>query len=316
MPAGSTYAPHIRKLVLPHERYALVERKGVAIAPAILLFAVFAVGCGAPERDADRERSRPLRVNGSTTVNAVVAEAAEILRTERAMRITVDTQGGSSGGISGVGEGSVDVGMTSKPLSDDDRARWPGADLVATEIGADAVALVVSGDVGKSIQSLNAEQVRAIYEGRVTNWSEVGGSDQRIVFLNKEPGRGTWEVFATWLYGDSKKAPAVKHAEVGGNEEGRTKVTTTAGAISQLSSSWAEGSDSILALGIELADGSVVRPTPRDIRDGRYPMARPLLLITNGPPADGARVLIDFILSERGQQLMTKHGYLGVEPVN
>lgn len=66
-----------------------------------------------------------LKINGSTTVNLPVAEAAEILRAEQGMQIEVDTQGGSSGGISALGEGLVQIGMSSKPLSDADRAKYP-----------------------------------------------------------------------------------------------------------------------------------------------------------------------------------------------
>jgi phosphate transport system substrate-binding protein len=67
----------------------------------------------------------PLKINGSTTVNLPVAEAAEVLRAEKKMQIQVDTQGGSSGGISMLGEEQVDIGMSSKHLSDSDRASFP-----------------------------------------------------------------------------------------------------------------------------------------------------------------------------------------------
>lgn len=255
------------------------------------------------------EAAPPLRVNGSTTVNAVATEAAEVLRAEKKMTIQVDTQGGSSGGISGVGDGSIDVGMSSKPVSDDDRRKYPNVNFVTTEIGRDAVALIVSADVYKGgVRALTRQQVRDIYEDRTTNWKRVGGPDRRIVFFNKEPGRGTWEVFAHWAYGDAKKAPRVSHPEVGGNEETRNKVGATKGAISQLSASWATGS--VHALAIRLDDGSVVPPTAAEIVTGRYPMSRPLFFVTNGAPAGQAKTFIDFVLSARGQDLVRKHGYL------
>src|SRR6187402_375967 len=76
-----------------------------------------------------------LKVNGSTTVNLVAAEAAEILRAEKGMKITVDTQGGSSGGIAGIGDGSIDVGMSSKHVSEDDRKKYPKVSFVETHLG-------------------------------------------------------------------------------------------------------------------------------------------------------------------------------------
>lgn len=258
-----------------------------------------------------------LKVNGSTTVNIVAAEAAENLRAESKMEIQVDTQGGSSGGISGIGDGSIDVGMASKPVSADDRKKYPKVNFVETQIGEDAVALVVSADVySGGVKSLTKQQLKDLYESKITNWKEVGGPDRRVVFFNKEPGRGTWEVFAHWLYGDPKKAPEVSHPEVGGNEETRTKVISTKGAISQLSSSWAEGNARIKALSVKLEDGSVVAPTAASIANRTYPMARPLFFITNGPPAGEAKRYIDYVLSPRGQELVKKHGYLRLQDLH
>ena len=258
-----------------------------------------------------------LRVNGSTTVNPVAAEAAEILRAEKKMEIVIDTQGGSSGGISGIGDGSIELGMSSKPIAAEDRAKYPKVNFVETKIGQDAVALVVAADVyNGGVKSLTKAQVADLYEGRVSNWKQLGGPDEKVVFFNKEPGRGTWEVFAKWLYGDPKKAPEVSHPEVGGNEETRTKVMSTRGAISQLSSSWAEGNPKIKALALKLENGQLVAPTSANIASGAYPMSRPLFFITNGTPTGEAKTLIDFVLSPRGQELVKKHGYLRLKDLD
>lgn len=253
----------------------------------------------------------PLKINGSTTVNLPVAEAAEILRAEKGADIQVDTQGGSSGGISMVGEGLVHLGMISKHVSDDDRKKFPRCDYREIHIGEDAVALVVSKDVWDSgVKALSKDQVAAIYEGRVRNWKEVGGIDRRISFFNKEPGRGTWEVFVHWVYGDAKKAPQVSFPEVGGNEETRNKVASTRGAISQLSSSWADGK-TVFALSLKV-DGKDFAPSNENIAAKRYPMSRPLFLLSNGEPKADAKLLIDFVLGDRGQALVRKHGYLAL----
>jgi len=254
-----------------------------------------------------------LKINGSTTVNLPVAEAAENLRAEKKMDIQVDTQGGSSGGISMLGEGLVQLGMASKHVSADDRAKFPKVTFNEIHIGEDAVALIVAKDVWDGgVHELTKQQVRDIYEGRVTNWKDVGGKAQKIVFLNKEPGRGTWEVFAHWAYGDPKKAPQVSLPEVGGNEETRNKVGSTRGAISQLSSAWADGKK-VFALGIKGDDGMAVLPTNENIASHAYPMSRPLFVLTDGEPKGDARVLVDYLLSPAGQALVRKHGYLSLD---
>lgn len=253
-----------------------------------------------------------LKINGSTTVNLPAAEAAEILRTEKGMQIQIDTQGGSSGGISNVGDGQVQIGMSSKPLAESDRSKYPKVDFHSIHIGEDAVAMVVSKDVWESgVKALTAEQVRAIYEGKITNWKEVGGEDRRIAFFNKEPGRGTWEVFAHWVYGDPKTAPLANFPEVGGNEETRNKVASTRGAMSQLSASWADGKR-VFPLGLTTEEGKVVEPSAVNIASHAYPMSRPLFLITNGEPSGEAKTFVEFMLSERGQELLKKHGYLAL----
>jgi phosphate transport system substrate-binding protein len=256
-------------------------------------------------------QAEPLKINGSTTVNPPVAEAAEILRSERDIQIQVDTQGGSSGGISMLGEDRVQLGMSSKHVSESDRAKFPKCDFHEIHMGEDAVALIVSKDVWQGgVKALTKEQVAGIYEGRIKNWKQVGGPDQRIAFFNKEPGRGTWEVFAHWVYGDAKKAPQVSHLEVGGNEEARNKVASTRGALSQLSSSWADGK-TVFALSLKV-DGKDIAPTSENIATHAYPLSRPLFLLSNGEPQGEAKAFVEFLLGERGQELVKKHGYLSL----
>ncbi len=254
-----------------------------------------------------------LKINGSTTVNLPVAEAAEILRTERNLVIQVDTQGGSAGGIAALGDGLVQLGMSSKHLDAAARTRYPRVEFQEVHIGEDAVALVVSKDVWEGgVRALSKAQARGLYERRITNWKDLGGPDRRIAFFNKEPGRGTWEVFAHWVYGDSKQAPLVSFPEVGGNEEARHKVASTRGALSQLSASWANG-ETVFALALRSDDGEAIPPTAANIASHRYPMSRPLFLLTDGKPTAEAKVFIDFMLSERGQALVRKHGYLSLD---
>lgn len=251
-----------------------------------------------------------LKINGSTTVNLPAAEAAEILRAEKGMAIEIDTQGGSSGGISMLAEGQVQLGMSSKHVSDDDRAKFPKCKFNEIHIGEDAVALIVSKDVWDGgVKALTKTQIAGIYEGQIKNWKDVGGPDKRIAFFNKEPGRGTWEVFVHWIYGNPKSAPPVSFPEVGGNEETRNKVASTPGAMSQLSSSWANGT-TVFALGIKSDDGKVLEPSNENIANHSYPLSRPLFLLSNGAPEGNTKAFVEFVLSPRGQELVKKHGYL------
>jgi phosphate transport system substrate-binding protein len=253
--------------------------------------------------------SAALRVSGSTTVNPVAADAAEVLR-DQGMRITVDSQGGSAGGIAQLGTGQVEIAMSSKPLSEEDRAKYPGADFHATEIGQDAVGIIVRKEVvDGGITGLTKVQLRALFEGRIQNWAELGGPDLPVFVYDKEPGRGTREVLDSYLYGADGAAPPPPQTDnvavVGGNEETRTKLLSTPGSVGPLSSSFITGYPKLSVLAV---DG--VAPTADAVRSGAYPMSRPLFLLTDGPPAGAAKRFVDYVLSAEGQKLVARHGYL------
>ncbi|UGY91621.1 phosphate ABC transporter substrate-binding protein [Streptomyces gobiensis] len=258
---------------------------------------------------ADSEaRTGAMRVSGSTTVAPVAADAAEVLR-RQGLDVTVATQGGSAGGISQLGSRQIDIGMSSKPLSDEDRAAYPDTDFHPTQIGADAVGVIVTKKVADAgVGDLTKEQVRGLFEGQITNWSEVGGPDLEVFVYDKEPGRGTREVLDKYLYGDEKPPPPPQSdsfAIVGGNLETRSKLKSTPGSVAPLSTGFIEGHDDLVAVTL---DG--VAPSAEKIASGEYPMARQLFLITDGEPRGRTKKFVDYVLSDEGQALLPKHGYL------
>ncbi len=279
------------------------RRLGVAMAP-VAVVGLLASGCSRAEGV-----SKVLRVSGSTTVNPVAADAAEVLRAQ-GQKITVDTQGGSSGGLSQLGQDQIDIAMSSRPVSDDDKKQFPNVNWVSTEIGQDAVGIVVRKEVvDGGITSLTKDQLTRVFEGKVANWKELGGPDLPVFVYDKEPGRGTREVLDKYLYGKGVKAPpppdSDHYAIVGGNEETRTKLISTPGSVGPLSSSFIVGYPTLAVLSV---DG--IAPTPDNVKTSTYPMSRPLFLVTNGPATGQAKRFIDYVLSTDGQALVTKHGYL------
>ncbi len=288
--------------------------------PFALLLLVLAIGaCGGSTSTAGGGTPTPgasaggsLRVSGSTTVNPVAADAAEVLRKQGA-KITVDASSGSGGGIAQLGAGQVEVAMSSKPLADADRAMFPSASFVPTQIGADAVGVVVRREVfDGGVRSLTRDQARLLFEGKIANWKELGGPDLDVFVYDKEPGRGTREALDTYLYGKDGKAPPPPdtdtYAIVGGNEETRTKLLSTPGSTGPLSTSFVTGSPKLAVVAL---DGTPA--TPENVKAATYPISRPLYLITNGPPAGPAKELIDYILGADGQKLVSKHGYLTLD---
>ncbi|MFH9044836.1 phosphate ABC transporter substrate-binding protein [Streptomyces sp. NPDC017966] len=283
------------------------RRRACLVTSALAVMSL--AGCA----DGGAGKSGALQVSGSTTVAPVAADAAEALKAD-GLDITVATQGGSAGGISQLASGQINIALSSKPLAEEDRAASPNTDFVPTQIGADAVGVIVTKEVADAgVKNLTADQVRDLFEGKINNWSEVGGPDLDVFVYDKEPGRGTREVLDKYIYGDKKAPPPPESgnfAIVGGNLETRNKLESTPGAVAPLSTSFVEGRDGLAAVTL---DG--IEPSPENIASGKYPMARPLYLITDGKPEGSAKKFIDYILSSKGQTLMTKHGYLTLKEI-
>ena len=284
------------------------RKRGLAAA---VLGLVLAAACGSGSGSGGSGAGGgTLRVNGSTTVNPVAADAAEVLR-RQGLKITVDASGGSAGGISDLAAGRAEIAMSSKPIAAEDRAAAPGVDFQSTQIGADAVGIIVSRTIyDGGVKNLTKTQVRSLFEGRVKSWKELGGPDVEVFVYDKEPGRGTREVIDKYLYGDDKAPPPPQSnnfAVVGGNEEGRAKILSTPGGVTPLSTSFITGYPKLAAVSI---DG--VEPTPAHIVDQSYAMSRPLFLVTNGPPAGAAKTFVDYVVGDAGQELVHKAGYLNL----
>ncbi|MEU3855332.1 phosphate ABC transporter substrate-binding protein [Streptomyces sp. NPDC029554] len=286
-----------------------MNRRTASLASTALLVMSVA-GCADSKADAG---GGALQVSGSTTVAPVAADAAEALKAD-GLDITVATQGGSAGGISQLGSGQINIAMSSKPLAEEDRKANPNAEFHPVQIGADAVGVIVTKEVADGgVKNLTKDQVRDLFEGKITNWSQVGGPDLKVFVYDKEPGRGTREVLDKYIYGEEKAPPPPKSnnfAIVGGNLETRNKLESTPGAVVPLSTSFIEGRDKLAAVTL---DG--IGASPQNIATGKYPMSRPLFLITNGEPKGTSKTFIDYVLSAKGQALMTKHGYLTLKQI-
>jgi phosphate transport system substrate-binding protein len=248
-------------------------------------------------------------MHGAPTVNRVVVRAAQVLRSEDDVEVQIGTEGGSAGGIAALGDGLAQIALSSRPVTPEERAEAPDVRFNQIYIGEHIVALVVSSDVWESgIRSLSRQDMLSIYEGRIDNWKELGGEDRRITFFNSEPGRGTWEIFAQWLYGDAKLARSVRFPTVANDEDTLNSVAFTRGSLSQLSAGFADDK-TVYAIGMRDDSGRIIKPTPRNAAMQAYPMSRPLYLIVNDRPTGLVKVMVDLMLGLRGQEFIRKEGY-------
>jgi phosphate transport system substrate-binding protein len=254
-----------------------------------------------------------ISIRGTSIVGLPVATVTDDAKKELGLEYRVVTEGGSAAGIAGVGQDVVDIGLSTRPISGEERAAFPDKNFLETKIGAQAVLVVVPDEVWKAgVRRLTKRQLIAIYERRVKNWKELGGADREITFFNRPGstnGRGVWDMFVIWLYDDVRKAPLSKAEVLDTPDEVRDTVEFNSGSISLLE--YAEMPKAGLrALAVELDNGNVVEPTLANIASSKYPLSRPLLLITSGKPTGAIKAMLGFMVGEKGQAAVKKAGHV------
>ncbi len=219
---------------------------------------------------------------------------------------TVDIQvtgGGSGVGVQSIGEGTADIGMSSRDLKSDEKTRYP--DLVTTTIANDGIAVIVHPS--NTVSGLTMAQIKAIYEGEITNWNEVGGPDRIIVVIGRDSASGTREFFSEKVM--NREDFVATRLEKNSNGAVKQTVAQTPGAIGYVSLGYID--PEITAVPV-IVDGKPVEPTVENVVSKRYPIARSLLMITHGAPSGLAKEYIDFIVSPAGQKIVSDEGFVPI----
>lgn len=229
-----------------------------------------------------------LVLTGSSTVAPLVAEIArryESLHPE--VRIDVQS-GGSSRGVNDARSGVADIGMVSRALKPEE------ADLHADTIALDGIGIILN--TANPVAELGAEQIVAIYTGRITDWKAVGGPDAPIVVVNKAEGRSTLELFLQhFRLRTSDIRPQVV---IGDNQQGIKTVAGNPDAIGYVSIGSAEY-EAGHGVAIKLLPLDGVAASVANVRNRSFPLSRPLNLVTLPDASALARDFIAFARSER-----------------
>lgn len=284
-------------------------KKILAITLIMILALGALAGCGKQGGNADSGNGATgtVVIAGSTSVQPLSEELAAVFMDANS-GISVEVQGGGSGqGIKAIQEKIADFGALSRNVKDEEKASAAQEYVIAK----DGVAVIVNQE--SKVDNLSIEQIKKIYTGEITNWSEVGGENAPIVVVSREEGSGTRGAF-TEITGVTAKNEAgkeidstTKNALVQGSTGAVMQtVATTPNTIGYIS--LGSLSDTVKAVNVE-----GVTPTEETVLSGEYKISRPFLYVAGGELSEAAQLFIDFILSEEGQAIVEESGFIPVK---
>lgn len=238
--------------------------------------------------------SGTVNTDGSTSMNEMMLIMMEVFE-EMNPDVTVNYSGtGSGAGIEAVLNETVDIGLASRALKDEEKANGAVEHIVAL----DGVAVVVNPD--NSVTDLTVDQIAQIYKGEVTNWSELGGADQEIAVLGREDGSGTRSAFEEIVGVDGECKYTNEYSSTG---DVIGQVASNPGAIGYASLSAVD--ETVAAVKV---DG--VAPSEETVKDGSYTLQRPFVMVTKDGVelSAAAQGFLDFVMSDEAAQYITMAG--------
>jgi phosphate transport system substrate-binding protein len=216
--------------------------------------------------------------------------------------VRVDVQiGGTTRGIADTRQGLADIGMIARELKPEE------ALLHATPIARDAMCLIVNRS--NPVESLSDAQIASMYTRGFTNWKQVGGPDLPIVLVHMTDGQALLDLFLDHFKLRSTQIRA--DALIKDSEQGVQAVASRAGAIAYVSCSRAESVGENVPIKVLPANG--ITPTIEHVREGTYPLSRPLQLVTRDAPKGLTSDFIDFARSNAVLDLIQKHHFVSLE---
>ena len=238
-------------------------------------------------------------VAGSTSVQPFAEILAEeYMENHREEKVFIQG-GGSSAGIQAVRTGAAQVGMSSRNLTPQEQS------LFFSPIAYDAIAVIVHRS--NPIQDLTVEQIRNVFAGRIKRWDEMGGRNHAITLVSREEGSGTREAFQHLLMEKTEISLAALVQDSNGAI--RQVVADDPNAIGYISLGLVN--EKVKAVEI---DG--VKATIENIRLRNYKLVRPFLFVFKSNPENTAKRFLDFVLSDKGQKLLTQEGLVGIASIS
>lgn len=245
------------------------------------------------------EISGKITAVGSTALQPLVEKAATNFQSKNS-KVNITVQGGGSGtGLSQVQDKSVTIGNSD--IFAEEKQGIDSKKLTDHQVAVVGMAPVVNKDV--NIKNLSMDQVKQIFTGKITNWKEVGGKDEKITVVNRAKGSGTRATFeAAVLKGEE----AVKSQEQDSNGTVQKIVESTPGAVSYLAFSYI--TDKIQPISIDN-----VKPTDENVETDKWKIWSYEHMYTNGKATGATAKFLDYMNSKDVQDSLVKDmGYISI----
>ena len=248
-----------------------------------------------------RSNDRMIRLKGSDTMLLLVQRwNADFMKNNPDISVYVEG-GGSKTGIQALIEGTIDIAAVSRPWQPDEISELveeQGSLGITILCARDALSVYLHPD--NPVQDLSSEQIKDLFSGRITNWKDVGGLDEPVTVVNRNPNSGTYLFFSEHvLLGESYSAAAVT-------------LPTTSDITDFVARNRGAVGYGGMTYGREVYHSKVdgVNPTLPNVRNGEYAIARYLYLSTTRPPHGLIKRYVDWVLSEEGQQIVEEVGFI------
>ncbi|MGV8079866.1 MAG: phosphate ABC transporter substrate-binding protein [Syntrophales bacterium] len=240
-------------------------------------------------------------IKGSTTVLPIAQGVLEAyIKANQGVQISL-SGGGSGEGIKAIIDNTASIGNSSREIKKDEiaLAQKKGVKPVAHVVAFDALVPVVHPS--NPVKDLSTEQLSLIYQGKITNWKEVGGKDMKIVAISRDSSSGTFESWDHFVMKKTKVSPRAQM--LASNGAVYTAVSKNRYSIGYLGMGYVKKSVKALNVG-------GVQATPETALSRQYPMSRELYMYTNGEPRGETAKFLAFVKGPAGQKIVADNGFV------
>jgi phosphate transport system substrate-binding protein len=261
-------------------------------------------------------RDNMIQIKGSDTMVNLAQAWAEKYMEKNPQEFIAVTGGGSGTGLSSLISGTCDIAISSRDIKEKEvsLAKQKGVVPYEIKVALDGLAVVVnpSNPVGK----LTIAQLADIFDGKITNWKEVGGKDAKIVLLSREVNSGTHVYFKEHVLrrcdprGKEEFAPCA--LMLSSSQAIADEVAGNSSAIGYYGMGYISSKQKPVSVAKD-DKSEYITPTIDNVVKGKYPISRPLIFYTKGEPQGLVKKFIDFALSKEGQEIVLATDFVPVK---